>query len=185
MSFDSERSVFEPEPPEAPRDMVSRAINAALLDRRTFRDIKEDPAGTMQVYGLVAAAAAASFIGSVDNPGAAVSNAVLTVAGWLIYAHIAWFMRSYVFDTIHAEAARPDMLRVVGIAYGPSLFRISGIIPGIGGLIWAVTTIWLLVAIVFGLKSTLAFENYWPAVGIIVLGAFLNAALSAIVFGIV
>jgi hypothetical protein len=40
------------------------------------------------------------------------------------------------------------------------------------------------VAIVFGLKTTLAYENYWPPVGIIVLGAVVNSILSLIVFGI-
>jgi hypothetical protein len=33
------------------------------------------------------------------------------------------------------------------------------------------------------LKTTLAFDNYWPAVGIIVVGALVNGVVSLIVFG--
>ena len=175
---------FEPEPPSAPRDISSRVVNAALLDRQTFRDVKTDPAATGQVYVLVAVAAIASAIGTIDDPGDVVSNAFLVVGGWFIYSHVAWFMRSYLFDTVHAEAARPDLLRVVGIAYGPALLRVFGIVPQIGGVIWLLSTIWLLVAIVVGLKTTLAFENYWPAVGIVVVGMILNGLLATVVFAI-
>ena len=130
---------------------------------------------------LVIAAAIASAIGSIDDPGTAIANGVLVVTGWLVYAHVAWFLRSFIFDSIRAEADRDEMLRVVGIAYGPALLRAFGIIPFVGGVIWAIATIWLLVAVAVGLKSTLAFENYWPAVGIIVVGIILNLVLSLIV----
>lgn len=176
---------FEPEPPSSPRDISSRAISAALLDRRTFRDISEDTFASAQVYALVGAAAIASAIGSIDEPGEAVSNAVLVVAGWAIYAHVAWFMRTFLFDSVYAEAGRQEMLRVVGISYGPALLRVFAIVPGIGGVIWLASTIWLLVAIAVGLKTTLAFENYWPAAGILVAGIILNTTLSAIVFAFV
>ena len=184
MNYDPEGAVFDPGPPEAPRDIVSRAINAALFNRRTFHEIQEDPGTTSQVRWLVVVAAIAAVIGSIKDPSEAIINGVLVVTGWLIYAHVAWFLRSFLFDSIHSEASRPEMLRVVGIAYGPSLLRVFGIIPVVGGIIWAVVTIWMLVAIVFGLKTTLAYENYWPPVGIIVLGAVVNSILSLIVFGI-
>ncbi|MBT3943112.1 MAG: hypothetical protein HOC77_10440 [Chloroflexi bacterium] len=182
MTYDPGFDTFDPEPPEAPRDFTSRVVNAALLNRRTFRDIQEDPTGTAQVYVLVAAAAVAAGIGSIDDPTLAIQNAFLTVAGWLIYSHVAWFMRSYIFDSIHAEASRPNMMRVVGIAYGAGLFRALGIVPGIGELIFALATIWIVVAIAVGLKSTLAFKDYGPVVGIIAIGVLLNFTLSAFVF---
>ena len=181
MNYDPEGTVFNPEPPNAPRDILSRVVNAALLNRQTFRDIGDDVGANAQVYGLVGAAAVASAIGSIDDLRVAIGNAILTVAGWLVYSHVAWFLRSYIFDSIYAEAGRENMLRVVGIAYGPALLRAFGIIPGIGGVIWALATIWILVAVVFGLKSTLHFENYWPAVRILVVGIMLNIFLSLVV----
>ncbi len=181
MNYDPGGGYFEPESPDAPRDFISRVVNAALLNPRTFRDISEDSSGTLQVYGLVGAAAIASAIGSINDPGLAIGNGIQTVAGWLIYAHVAWFLRSYLFDSIRADASRENMLRIVGIAYGPGLLRALGILPGIGDVIWLAATIWLVVAIGIGLKSTLGFENYWPVVGIIVIGAILNITLSTIV----
>jgi hypothetical protein len=184
MTYDPEYSAFEPEPPEPQRDLISRVVNAALLNRQTFLDIRDDPTAMFQVYGLVVAASIASAIGAIDSPGAAVANAVLTFAGWLITVHVAWFLRSFIFDSIHAEASRPELMRVIGIAYGPALLRAFGIIPGIGGVVWAAATIWMLVVIVVGMKATLGFENYWPPIGILVVGALLNALVSMIVFGI-
>ena len=172
MTYDPEEAVFNPEPPEAPRDLLSRAVNVALLNRATFRDVSDDVGGNVQVYGLVGAAAVASAIGSINDPGIAITNAILVVAGWLIYAHVASFMRE-------------GMMRVVGIAYGPTLLRAFAIIPVIGGVIWLLSTIWFLVVVAVGLKTTLAFDNYWPAVGIIVLGAMVNGTVSYIVFSVV
>ena len=185
MIYDSESGEFEPEPPEPQRDLTSRVVNAALLNHRTFLDIKGDPTAMFQVYGLVVAASLASAIGAIDNPGVAVVNALLTFVGWLVTVHVAWFLRSFIFDSIHVEASRPEMMRVIGIAYGPALLRVFGIIPGIGGFIWAAATIWMLVAIVVGMKATLGFTNYWPPIGILVVGALLNAVISMIMFGIV
>jgi hypothetical protein len=185
MNYDPEGTVFNPEPPAAPKDLLSRALNAALLNRATFRDVSDDVSANKQIYGLVGAAAIASAIGSIDDPGNAVANAILVVAGWLIYAHVASFMRGVLFDSIHADASREGMIRVVGIAYGPTLLRAFAIIPVIGGVIWLLSTIWFLVVVAVGLKTTLAFDNYWPAVGIIVVGALVNGVVSLIVFGIV
>jgi len=182
MTYDPEGAVFNPEPPAAPRDLLSRAVNAALLNRETFRDVSDDVGGNVQVYGLVGAAAVASAIGSINDPGIAITNAILVVAGWLIYAHVASFMRGVLFDSIRADASREGMMRVVGIAYGPTLLRAFAIIPVIGGVIWLLSTIWFLVVVAVGLKTTLAFDNYWPAVGIIVLGALVNGTVSYIVF---
>lgn len=184
MSYEPEFNSFEPEPPDGPRDFTSRVVNAALLNRRTFRDIQEDPAGTAQVYALVGAAAVAAAIGTLDNPTLAIQNAFLTVAGWLIYSHVAWFLRGYIFDSIHAEVSRPNMMRVIGIAYGPGLLRAFGIVPGVGEIIFAVATIWIVVTIAVGLRSTLAFSDYGPVAGIIAIGILLNFTLSAIVFAL-
>jgi hypothetical protein len=185
MTYDPEEAVFNPEPPEAPRDLLSRAVNVALLNRATFRDVSDDVGGNVQVYGLVGAAAVASAIGSINDPGIAITNAILVVAGWLIYAHVASFMRGVLFDSIRADVSREGMMRVVGIAYGPTLLRAFAIIPVIGGVIWLLSTIWFLVVVAVGLKTTLAFDNYWPAVGIIVLGAMVNGTVSYIVFSVV
>ncbi|HIF11433.1 MAG TPA: hypothetical protein EYQ82_00060, partial [Dehalococcoidia bacterium] len=142
MNYDPEETVFNPVPMAAPKDLLSRALNAALLNRATFRDVSDDAGANVQVYALVGAAAVASAIGSIDDPGLAVANAILVVAGWLIYAHVASFMRGVLFDSIHAEASREGMIRVVGIAYGPTLLRAFAIIPVIGGVIWLLSTIW-------------------------------------------
>ncbi|MDP6822412.1 MAG: hypothetical protein QF554_03890 [Dehalococcoidia bacterium] len=182
MNHEPGGGTFEPEPPDGPGDLASRVVNAALLNRRTFRGIQEDPTGTAQVYILVGAAAIAAGIGTLGDLSLVVQNVLLTVAGWLIYAHVAWFMRSYIFDTIHAEASRPNMLRVVGIAYGPGLLRAFGFFPGVGEFVFVAATIWIVVGIAVGLRSTLAFENYGPVAGIIAIGVLLNFTLSSIVF---
>ena len=184
MTYDPEVTVFDPERPIVPRDLLSRAVNAAVLNPATFRDVGDDVGGNAQVYGLVGAAAVASAIGSINDPGTAIANAILVVAGWLIYAHVAAFMRGVLFDSIHTDVSREGMIRVVGIAYGPSLLRAFAIIPDIGGVIWLLSTIWFLIVVVVGLKTTLAFKNYWPAVGIIVVGALVNGVASFIVYPI-
>jgi len=185
MNYDPDETIFNPEPPEVPRDLLSRAVNAAMLNRVTFQDVSDDVSANKMIYGLVGAAAVASAIGAIDDPGVAISNAILVVAGWLIYAHVASFMRGVLFDSIHADASREGMIRVVGIAYGPTLLRAFTIIPVIGEVIMLLSTIWFLVVVAVGLKTTLAFDNYWPAVGIIVVGALVNGVVSLIVYGIV
>ena len=182
MNDNSGSNYFGPEPPDRPRDFASRVVNAALLNRKTFQDIQGDKAGTFQVYALVAAAAIASAIGTLDDLSLAFQNVFLTIAGWLIYSHVAWFMRSYIFDSVRAEASRPNMMRVVGIAYGAGLLRAFGVVPVVGELVFALATIWIIVGISVGLKSSLAFENYGPVMGIIGIGIILNFTLSSLVF---
>lgn len=175
---------FEPHPAPAPRNFYRQVVGAALLNGGTFRDVHSDSTATVKVYGLVAAAAIASVIGSIDDPRRAAGIVLLLVSSWLIYAHVAWFMRSYLYDSIHAEAARSEMLRVVGIAYGPALIFALGGIPGIGEVARVAPVIWMAVAIVVGFKSALAFGSYFPALGIFALSTLLIWILSGVIFAI-
>lgn len=82
-----------------------------------------------------------------NSTGTMISTIISTIIGliiaWLIFSAIArWVSRAF-FGAPDADVATmPQMMRLVGWAYVPSLLGVLGVIPAIGGLVLFILAIW-------------------------------------------
>ena len=62
------------------------------------------------------------------------------------------------------------MLRTIGFSSSPGLIRVLGFVPGLGGMVFFVASIWMLVAMVIAVRQALDYTSTLRAIGVCVIG---------------
>ena len=121
--------------------MFSRAIRAAMLDRKTFTEAFFDDDAAADGAIIVATVGAATYVGDLAvngafgffSIGALFQTLIASVASWLILAFATWFAATRLFGASN----RPQtMIAMHGLAALPLLLEIFGRLAGGIGLIW-------------------------------------------------
>ena len=77
------------------------------------------------------------------------------------------------------------MARTLGFAQSPGIFKVVGFIPVFGPLVFAIASIWQLVAMVVAIRQALDYTSTWRAIGVAVVGFIPYAAVSSLLFALV
>jgi uncharacterized membrane protein len=77
-----------------------------------------------------------------------------------------------------------ELLRTIGFSSAPGIIRILGIIPGLGGTIFAVAGIWMLVAMIIAIRQALDYQSTWRAVGVCIIGWIIQGLIMGVMFSI-
>ena len=168
----------------------ARLVGAARLDARTFEEIEADPQGTRQALVAVVLSSVAAGIGTTSVVGMGPRPLVMATIGALV-GWIAWAMLTYVIGTrlLQEPQTRADLgelLRTTGFASAPGLLRVAGVIPGLGWIVYVITSVWMLAAMVVGVRQALDFTTTGRALAVCAAGwliSLLIAVLIGSVFG--
>lgn len=139
------------------KGLFQRLLRAIKLDGQLFEEIVSDPSLQSQSVWAVAIFAMATAFGTFTLiSGTAVNIGLLsTMIGWYIWAFSVFYVGSRMLKA-EAGADRKTIMRVMAFACAPGIFRIMGIIPKTTAIIFTVTSIWILVTAIFGLKKVYA-----------------------------
>lgn len=139
------------------RTMIDRMRGAALLDVPTYEEVEADGTATSQAGTVVAIVAVASAIGSyAGGAGAIVGALVTSLIGWLIWAGVTYLIGD---KLLGGTATWGELLRTLGFAQAPGVLFVLGIIPGLGGVIRTVVSIWILITGVVAIRQALDFST--------------------------
>ena len=135
------------------RSIVERAIGAAQLDVATYEEVEADRSATGQAAAVVAVAAIASAIGGAgQGTGGIIAGLVSAFLGWGIAAGLAYFVGTRFFG---GTADWGELLRTLGFAQAPRVLNVLGFIPGLGWIVMAAVTLWVLVTQVVAIRQAL------------------------------
>ncbi len=145
----------------AQASLVDRMIGAALLKESAYEAVERDDSATLAALVVVLLAAIASGIGSLGQTGIVglVLGALFTVMGWGIYAGIAYIVGGRVLATAETRATWGELLRTLGFAQSPGILAVLGILPGVGGLLRFLVSIWILVTTVIAIRQACDFST--------------------------
>jgi hypothetical protein len=165
-----------------------RMIRAAKLDASLYEEVEADKGAMGQAMSVVVLSSLAAGIGSLQATGikGLVFGTVLTLAGWYIWAFITYFVGTKWLPEPQTEADYGELLRTIGFSSTPGLLRVLGIIPFLYSIIFLVTGIWMLIAMVIAVRQALDYKSTWRAVGVCIIGWVIQAILFLIfasVFG--
>ncbi|HEU0164210.1 MAG TPA: Yip1 family protein [Thermomicrobiales bacterium] len=169
----------------ADSQIVERAIGISRFSPRYYADVMADGGATVQAATVVVAVAVASGIGGLGaGLGGFFASLVWALIKWVLFTVSAWIVARSVFDK------KPDgdvtaLARVLGFAQAPGLLAIVGFIPFLGWSLAAVGNLWLVLAVVMGLRNVLNLDfrqSFLTAIGAWV-AATVIAILLAMVFG--
>lgn len=139
--------------------LVDRMMRAARLDAAVYTEVEHDTTATTQAATVVVIGAIAGGIGTIGGGGDLISSIIAGVVsgllGWAAFAYVAFLVGTKLLPGANTRADWGEVARTLGFAYTPNVLNVLGFIPGIGGLVRLVVSIWFLVATVVGLKAAL------------------------------
>lgn len=162
--------------------MVNRMIGAAKLDAGTYEEVEADATATGQAMAVVVISAVAAGIGAARmGVMGVIGTTVAALVGWFIWAFLAWLVGTKMLPEPQTEADMGQLLRTIGFSASPGILRIFGFIPIIGGIIVFLAGIWMLVAMVIGVRQALDYTSTGRAVGVCVIGFIIYLVIMFVV----
>ena len=166
---------------------TDRMIGAARLEVRTYEEVEADTSATSQAMGVVLLSSLAGGIGSVGlgagGLGGVVAGGLGALISWGAWAFLTYVIGTRLLPEPQTRADIGEMMRTLGFAQSPGLLRIFGSIPGVGALVLAIVSIWMLVAMVIAVRQALDYTSTWRAVGVCLVGWVVAIVITVIFVG--
>lgn len=167
---------------------TERVIGAARLESRIYEEVEHDKGAMGQAIAVVLLSSVAAGIGSalyMDLGTALVVGSIAALVGWLVWAFLTWLIGTKLLPEAETEADMGQLLRTVGFASAPGMLRFLGVLPGIGGLLVLACDLWMLAAMVVGVRQALDYKSTWRALGVCAIGWVVLIVVQGAVFAMV
>ena len=163
---------------------LDRMLRAAKLDVNLYEEVEADTGAMRQAMGVVVLSSVAAGIGSIATGGLGgiLMGTIAALIGWYIWAFLTYYIGTKFLPEPQTRADLGELLRTIGFSSSPGLIRVLGIIPGLGGVVFLVASIWMLVAMVIAVRQALDYESTLRAVGVCVIGWIIQTLIFALLF---
>jgi hypothetical protein len=143
-----------------PDPMLQRMLGALRLDRAIYEEVEKDQKATGQAAFIVVAtsavAGAVSFVLTrIGDAGDGIFGAIGALIGWAAYAWLAYFLGTRLFPARETKADWGEVARTLGFASTPRFLYVFALIPGLAGFVQLVVGLWVLIATVIALQTSL------------------------------
>jgi hypothetical protein len=163
---------------------LQRAIGAARLNVPVFEEIEADRTATAQALLIVVLSSLAAGIGFTAGiyNAPVLHRVMLALLLWVFWAISTYIVGVYLMPEPQTQTNVGELLRTIGFAASPGTLRILGVIPVIGGTIYAISTVWMLVAMVIAIRQALDYKSTGRAVIVCVI-TWMIGIVMAVFFG--
>jgi len=159
-------------------NFLNRIFRALKLNASLFEEIEADKGAMGQAIGVVVLSSVATGLGGVYKGAMGiVVGIILALVSWYAWAYITYFIGTRFLPEPQTKADHGELLRTIGFASAPGIFRALGIFPVIRGMVFWVTTIWMLIAMVIAVRQALDYSSTFRAVGVCILGWIVQAII--------
>ncbi len=152
--------------------MVDRMVRAAKLDPHLYEEVEADKGALGQALGVVVLASIAGGVGSGGLGGLSgfFIGTAAALIGWFVWAALTYFIGTRILPEPNTRADLGELLRTIGFASSPGLLRVLGLIPGVTGIVFLISGIWMLAAMIIAVRQALDYRSTLRAVGVCVIG---------------
>ncbi len=152
--------------------MVDRMVRAAKLDAQLYEEVEADKGALGQAMAVVVLASVAGGVGSGRLGGLSgiLIGTLGTLIAWFIWAALTYFIGTKILPEPTTRADVGELLRTTGFSSSPGLIRVLGLVPGITGIVFLVSGIWMLIAMIIAVRQALDYRSTFRAVGVCVIG---------------
>ncbi len=159
----------------------NRVFRAAKLDRGLYEEVEADKGAIRQALLVVVLYGISAGFGSISKAGLGgiFMTIVMALVGWVIWAYITYMVGTKLLPEPQTKSDYGELLRTIGFANSPGLIGVFGIVPGLMGPVFFVTTVWMLVAMVVAVKQALDYQSTFRAVGVCVIALIVQLLFSA------
>ena len=171
----------------APNTFTQRLIGSLALDSAIYEEVEADRTATGQALAVVVLSSVAAGIGSRGLGGTTVQGivfiAILSLIAWATWALVIFEVGARLMPAPETRTDVGQLLRTIGFASAPGLLRVLGIMSAATIPVFAITAVWMLAAMIVGVRQALDFRSTARAVAVCGLGFALAVGI-ALVLGL-
>lgn len=164
---------------------AQRVFGAAVLDRRIYEEVEADVRSNGQAVAVVVLASVSGGIGvlglGAQTPQSLALGIVGSLIGWLAWAALTYLIGTHLLPEPQTRADVGELLRTIAFASAPGLLRVLAVIPVLGLTIYAIASVWMLLAMIVAVRQALDYRSTNRAVVVCVVGWALSLVLAAII----
>jgi hypothetical protein len=164
---------------------LKRILGAASLDTQTYEEVESDRTATGQAVLVIALSSIAGGVGpiTVNPPGlqGLLIGTLAALVGWTAWAIVTYYVGTRIFPEPQTQADPGQLVRTIGFATAPGLLRLFGAIPGLAPVVFVVTSIWMLAAMVVAVRQALDYTTTVRAIGVCVAGWVLSIVVALVI----
>jgi hypothetical protein len=167
-----------------------RLMGAAMLDAGMYEGIEADTHTNGQAAATVVLASLAAGIGAGGIYGIRTTTFVavtaLALITWVAWAVLMFHIGTRLLPEPDTRATLGELLRTTGFAAAPGMLQVFGLLPRMTIPVFAVTIVWMIAAMVVGVRHALDYHNAWRAIAVCLVAATLSLVLAfglGVVFG--
>jgi hypothetical protein len=162
-----------------------RIASTMFLVPAGYEEVEHDGPATAQAVLVVLVFSIAAGFGTSGvegfSAGALVGGAVAALSGWAAWAVLIYLIGVHVLPEPQTRADAGELLRTTGFAMSPGWLLALGALPVVRPAVFVLVPLWLLAAMVIGVRQALDFTSTLRALAVCAIGWALALALA---FGI-
>ena len=164
----------------------NRIIRAIKLDSNLYEEVEADKGALWQAMTVVVLSSIAAGIGLYKTGGFSgiITGTMASLISWYVWAYLTYFIGTKFLPEPQTQADLGELLRTIGFSSSPGLLRVFYFVPGIGGLLYLISSLWMLVAMIIAVRQALDYNSTLRAVGVCVIGYILQIFILVIIFSI-
>jgi hypothetical protein len=154
-------------------------IRAAKLDAQLYEEVEADKETLSQAMCVVVLASIAAGIGSggLGGPSGFFIGTVGALISWFIWAALTYFIGTKILPEPTTRADIGELLRTTGFSSSPGLIRIFGLVPGITNVVFFISNVWMLIAMIIAVRQALDYQSTLRAVGVCIIGWIIQGSV--------
>jgi hypothetical protein len=152
--------------------LISRILRALTFDPELYEEVEHDKSAMWQAILILLLSSIATGLGTYKIGGVwgLVVATVLSFVGWLVMAFLIYLIGTKLFPESQTRTTVGELVRVLGFASAPGIFRVFAVIPYLSALVLLIIWVWIFVAMVVATRQALDFKNTWNAIWVCVVG---------------
>ena len=164
----------------------NRIIRASKLDSNLYEEVEADKSALGQAMAVVVLSSIAVGIGLYKTGGFSgiITGTLASLISWYVWAYLTYFIGTKFLPEPQTQADLGELLRTIGFSSSPGLLRVFYAVPGIGLLLYLISSLWMLVAMIIAVRQALDYNSTLRAVGVCVIGYIIQIFVLVIIFSI-
>ena len=164
----------------------NRIIRATMLDSNLYEEVEADKSALGQAMAIVVFSSIAAGIGLYKTGGFSgiITGTMASLISWYVWAYLTYFIGTKFLPEPQTQADLGELLRTIGFSSSPGLLRVFYFVPGIGVLLYLISSFWMLVAMIIAVRQALDYNSTLRAVGVCVIGYVIQIFILVIIFSI-
>jgi len=163
----------------------NRIIRACMLDSNLYEEVEADKSTQRQAMAVVVLASIAGGIAfNTGSLSGIITGIIASLASWYVWAYLTYFIGTKFLPEPQTKADLGELLRTIGFASSPGLLRVFCVIPGVGMLVYSISSVWMLVAMIIAVRQALDYNSTLRAVLVCVIGYVFQIFVIVLIFSI-